>query len=326
VLGYHRVVERFEAEAPLTMPASLVSRSMLERHLDFIGRDHEFVSLDELGERLNARRRSRRPLAAVTFDDGYRDVYENAFPMLLRKGIPGAVFLVTNVVGTSEPQLHDRLHSLVQLAFRRWRAPVETFHRQLAALDLPETRALEMPRTADAFAWTRTLLTALSSRSLGLLIQHLEQDCGGEPQVPDGFLPMNWDMVAEMHRAGVTIGSHTRSHLLLTNESRGRVSEEVAGSRRELERRLGAPILHFAYPDGRFDRNAIKAVRQAGYRYGYTTCRHRDAGQPLLTIPRRVLWEHSAVDTQGRFDPLLLRYLEQSWIFGRYGCSRQSHA
>jgi peptidoglycan/xylan/chitin deacetylase (PgdA/CDA1 family) len=326
VLGYHRVVQRFDAEAPLTIPASLVSRRMLEQHLDAIGRDHEFVSLDELGRRLSEGQRSDRPLAAVTFDDGYRDVYENAFPMLLRKGIPAAVFVVTNLVGTSEPQMHDRLHSLVRLALRRWASPVETFQQRLAVLDVAETPRLKAPRTADAFAWSRALLIALSNRSLGMLIDHLEQEFGGAQQVPDGFLPMTWHMLAEMHRAGMTIGSHTRSHVLLTNESRVRVYEEVVESRRELERRLGAPVLHFAYPDGRFDRTAIKAVRLAGYRYGYTTCGHRDPGQPLLTIPRRVLWEHSAVDTRGEFDPSVLRYLAQSWIFGRYACTRQSHA
>ena len=61
----------------------------------------EFVSLDELGQRLSEGRRDDRPLAAVTFDDGYRDVYENAFPMLVRKGIPAAVFVVTKLIGTS---------------------------------------------------------------------------------------------------------------------------------------------------------------------------------------------------------------------------------
>ena len=51
VLGYHRVVEDFEASSRTSVPAMLVSRRMLERHLDWIGRRFRFVSLDELGMR-----------------------------------------------------------------------------------------------------------------------------------------------------------------------------------------------------------------------------------------------------------------------------------
>lgn len=326
VLGYHRVVERFEWEAPLTMPSSLVSVGMLERHLDCIGRDHDFVSLDELGQQLTAGRRRARPLAAVTFDDGYRDVYEHAYPMLVRKGIPAAVFVVTNLVGTSDLQTHDHLHSLLRIALRRWTRPAATLKTEVAALQIPEARRLRLPETDDAFVWARLMLTAFSSRSLRLVIDRLEREFGDDRLVPTGFMPMTWGMVEEMHRAGFTVGSHTSRHALLTNESSARVFEEVASSRRELQRRLRAPIEHIAYPDGRFNRTALKAVRLAGYRFGYTTCQHRDRRQPLLTIPRRVLWEHSAVDMRGRFVPALLRHQERVWLLGGRACSWQSHA
>jgi peptidoglycan/xylan/chitin deacetylase (PgdA/CDA1 family) len=324
VLGYHRVVERFDREAAWTMPASLVSRRMLERHLDCIGRHHEFVSLDELGTRLTERRRNGRPLAAVTFDDGYRDVYDNALPMLTRKGIPAAVFVVTDLVGTTKMQTHDRLHALLRSAFGSWTAPA--LLERMARAGVPETGRLSVPRSTDAFGWTRALLTGLSNRSLHQLIALLDDEFGGDRPTPEGLLTMTWAQVVEAHRAGFTIGSHTQSHVLLTNESGSRVFEEVAESRRELERRLGAPVAHFAYPDGRFNRTAVKAVRLAGYRFAFTTCRHRDRRDPLLTIPRRVLWEHSAVDTRGQFAPAVMRYLEQNWAPRRQPCSWQSHA
>ena len=49
ILGYHRVVEDVRAHLPTSIPAMLISRSMLERHLDWIGRRYRFVSLDEIG-------------------------------------------------------------------------------------------------------------------------------------------------------------------------------------------------------------------------------------------------------------------------------------
>jgi peptidoglycan/xylan/chitin deacetylase (PgdA/CDA1 family) len=283
-------------------------------------------SLDAGGACLARGLPPRRPLAAVTFDDGYRDVHENAFPLLRRKGIPAAVFLVTQLVGTDTLQRHDHLHALLRIGLRRWARPAEALRRRLAHPDIPEGRALRLGDDHDAFGWTRLVLTSLSSRGLDRLIALLEDELGAPRQAPPGFLPMTWSMVAEMHAAGMTIGSHTRTHALLTNESQARVLDEALASRRELEQRLGTPVRHFAYPDGRFNRTAVRAVRLAGYRCAFTTCSHQDPRHPLLTIPRRVLSEHSAVDTRGRFVPAVLHCLEQGWLFGRSGCTRQSHA
>jgi peptidoglycan/xylan/chitin deacetylase (PgdA/CDA1 family) len=70
------------------------------------------------------------------------------------------------------------------------------------------------------------------------------------------------------------------------------VREKITGSRQALEKRLGVPIQHFAYPDGRFNRAVVAAVAAPGYRFGYTTCLHRDSAGPSLTIPRIVFWEN----------------------------------
>ena len=117
---------------------------------------------------------------------------------------------------------------------------------------------------------------------------------------------MDWAMLQEMQRAGIHIGSHTLSHALLTNESMGKVVAEVEDSRREITHRLGVPPLHFAYPDGRFDRSVVAAVADAGYRFGYTTCRHQEPACPTLTVPRRLLWENACLDGFGRFSPAVM--------------------
>src|SRR5882672_10181139 len=123
VLGYHRVVEDFDAEARVEMPSMLTSRVMFERHLECLGRSFTFVSLDEIGDRLLNGLPFDRPVAAITFDDGYQDVYELALPILERKGIPAAMFVVTDLVGRPAWQIHDKLYHLVAKAFRSWDDP-----------------------------------------------------------------------------------------------------------------------------------------------------------------------------------------------------------
>src|SRR2546422_7067121 len=122
VLGYHRVVEDYTASAEHYMPGMLIGRRTLERHLDWLGRRYRFLSLDELGARLERGEPFDKPVAAITFDDGYADVYHYAFPMLKRKGIPSAVFVVTDLIGTSLLQSYDKLYKLLARAFSTWRS------------------------------------------------------------------------------------------------------------------------------------------------------------------------------------------------------------
>ncbi|HKN46487.1 MAG TPA: polysaccharide deacetylase family protein [Candidatus Polarisedimenticolia bacterium] len=307
VVGYHGVVEDFRAHLDTAIPAILTSRLTLERHLDWIGRRRRFVSLDELGRRLENGGGFEEPVAAVTFDDGYANVYDHAFPFLKRKGIPAGVFVVTDLVGGSRPNLHDHLYLLLAQAFKVRHWTPRDLGRLLGDLELrrPETAVGEAPG-ADPLTAMQALLADLPQEGVRRIISALEAEVEVGERVLEEVRPVTWEMLDEMRRAGVTIGSHTRSHGLLTNESPARVLNEIAGSRRELERRLGTAPVHFAYPGGRFDEAAVRAVRESGFRYGYTTCAHRDPANPLLTIPRKLLWERACLDVFGRFSPAIM--------------------
>jgi peptidoglycan/xylan/chitin deacetylase (PgdA/CDA1 family) len=307
VVGYHRVVEDFERSASRTIPAMLVGRPMLERHLDWIGRRFRPASLDEVGSRLENGTPRGKPLVAVTFDDGYRDVYHHALPLLQKKGFPVAVFITTGLAGTSRLPLHDRLFLLLKEGYRSWGAPREEILELLRGLGIdPPAAPWRRPDAPDPLVHMRALLEALPVADVERIALALEERLTIAPDVREEHLPLTWGMVEEMRRAGVTIGSHTRSHPLLTREDRHSVAEEVGGSRRDLESRLGIPVRHLAYPDGSFDPDTVRAVAESGYRYAYTACRHRDPDHPLLTIPRTLLWERSALDGLGRFSRTLM--------------------
>lgn len=323
IIGYHRVVEDFPAAARHAIPAMLISRPMLERHLDWIGRRYRFVPLDEVGERLERGEPFAEPVAAVTFDDGYRDVYDYAFPLLKRKGIPAAFFVVTDLIGTSHAHLHDTLYCLLAQAFAtRPSAPYDLARLLLGlGLRLPQiggTGGL----ARDPFTAMRILLGALPQARLLRVVEALQAEVEINESDLAELQPLSWQMLSEMHRSGMIIGSHTKAHVLLTNEGFQTALEETAGSRQELEQRLEAPIEHFTYPDGRFTATTVRTVAASGYRFGYTSCQHRDPVFPLLTIPRRILWQNSCLDARDRFSPAIMS-CQMHGIF-TIGC-RQHH-
>jgi len=280
IIGYHRVVEDFTSSAQDAIPSLLVSRDTLERHLDWLGRRYRFVDLDELGALLESGRPMDRPVAAITFDDGYEDFYDLALPTLLKKGIPGALFVCTDLVGTSRAQVHDKLYFL--LCRRRRTAPPEV------GIPLPSIAGM------NPYQAMRALLETVPWEGLQEVIRALETE---DPIPEHAFSPsVTWEQLDRIRRAGIVIGSHTRNHVVMTNESHERMTDEAAGSRGKLERMLGVPVRHFAYPSGIYDSDCVGAVAAAGYRYGYTTCRHRSSEHPLLTVPRTLWWEGSFWD------------------------------
>lgn len=312
LLGYHRVLDDAAACPSRGVPSMGLRAATLEGHLAFVGRRFRFVSLDEMGERIEAGTASG--LAAVTFDDGYADFAEIAFPLLQRMGIPAALFVVTDLLDTCGGFLHDRVYLALDRAFRR--APVSRVQALLVEQGLPVARV-----PAGAFAATRALLRCLDQASLHRACAALDGEFG-EAELPPRSL--SWDEVVRMSQAGLIVGSHTRTHSLLTRESPARVNEETGGSRAELERRLGTRVQHFVYPDGAFDATTVRAVKAAGYRFAYTGCQHRDADYPMLTLPRSVLWEGSTRGAMGQFSrDVLSSHLNR--IFGRSGRCRDDH-
>ena len=296
VLCYHRVVHDLRRHT-WSAPAMMISQRTLADQLDWVGRRYRFVELDELAagvESGNARGgRGARPMAAVTFDDGYADVYRNGLPVLARKGIPATVFVVTDLIGTDRLQLHDRLHALLRQANRRFGAS--------GLVSLFDRHRLEPPRWRNDVAWSEkqvtrlgeTLLATQPRATLDRLVEDLARYVEVPHEVAEALCALDWRMLGELQQAGVTIGSHTRSHRVLPNENDEDVFEELAGSKRALEIGLDTDVHHFSFPNGHFDQATLRAVRAAGYRYAYSTCAHRDPEHPALTIPRRTLWERS---------------------------------
>src|SRR5438128_642009 len=82
VIGYHQVVDTFRPDWRSGITSMQISAAMLERHLDWIGARYQFAALDEIGAHFESGTPFAKPMAAITFDDGYRDVYTNAFPLL----------------------------------------------------------------------------------------------------------------------------------------------------------------------------------------------------------------------------------------------------
>ena len=305
VLAYHAVVEDIRPHIGRAQLPNLISTAMLEQHLDWVGRHYQFVSLDDLGRRWESGEGLDQPLAAVTFDDGYVGVYQQAVPLLTRKGIPAAVFVITDAMDRPQLQLYDKVYVVLERVLPLL-GHSEVRLRQLFATHGLHAGAAQAGVLDDAFRTMRWLFTTLTQEQLAQAIRALETVVPIEEHEYPELHSLTWEMAKDMAETGFIIGSHTRTHALLTEESPEEVAAQTKGSLATLRHKLGRPVEHFAYPDGRCNPSVVAAVADAGYRFGYGTCLHRDSRYPHLTIPRKLLWERSCLDATGRFSPSVM--------------------
>jgi peptidoglycan/xylan/chitin deacetylase (PgdA/CDA1 family) len=315
------VVEDFKRSSQTAIPSMLISTSMLERQIDWLAMRFKIVSLDEIGLHLETSEKFQRPVAAITFDDGYADVYHNALPLLKRKGVPAAVFVVTDLVGTGRPQVFDRLYLLLKVLQSRKLPVANTVEEAMRAVDVG-IEDLNFIRSAqdEPFRIMTLLLKRLPHYRVGLVMTALERSSLVDDATLEECAPLTWDMIQTMHEEGIRIGSHTKSHTLLTSESLETTMQQLVESKRVLESRLQGAVEHFAYPDGRFNSPVVQAVNAAGYRFAYGICRRTDQTFPLLTIARKVLWERACINAWGNFSPSIMSCHAQAAFDVKHRC------
>ncbi|MBL8202932.1 MAG: polysaccharide deacetylase family protein [Blastocatellia bacterium] len=300
ILAYHRVVAdivRAEYDACYGL---VVSAETFERQLRIVQQHYEVVTMDDAAQIIRGEKRCQKPAAVITFDDGYADNYEVAWPILKRLGLPAMIYLPTSMIGQQQPLDHDRVHWLVLLAEARGVKLEE--HLQRAGI----ANAAEITAQADALAIIESLVYLPMSQRRAV-IESLEGELG-TITYPTGYRLMDWEMVCEMAQSGISFGSHTAHHPVLTYEDEATIETEINQSKQKLKDLLGQATAHFAYPNGYYNELVRGYVAKAGFATAVTTERRVvKAGDDLLTCGRFSLCEESTRGISGKFEAAIAR-------------------
>lgn len=299
IVSYHRVVDDFAHELKRSIPGLLIAQRTFRHHLEAAARaGYDFASLGDALDVMAGRRTAKKDLLVVTFDDGYRDVYRYAYPVMKQMGVPATTYLPTDFIGTERRFNHDRLFHLVHLAAR------EPALLRFAALP-PVAAALLTPIVEGRKTPSAALDDFIGEHAAGELLQviaTLEALLAptGKPLTPPQGDVMDWDEVRTMVRDGFEFGGHTRGHTVLTLEPQAVVEQEVAESKRIIERETGRPVVDFAYCNGWYSEELIRVLKAHGFRSGVTTEDYPNViGGDPFTLKRKVLWENFSVGLLG---------------------------
>ncbi|MGF7119278.1 polysaccharide deacetylase family protein [Methanobacterium oryzae] len=250
ILAYHRV-------GPQTDEWSLnpLSEKIFEYHINYLSKNFKIVTLSNLSEMI---RNGNVPEKAVviTFDDGYKDNYEVAFPILKKYNAPATVFLATGPVEEKNLFWWDKINYAL-------------FHTDMESIDLNHIGAYQLCCNEDK------ILAGLNiQEKLKKMDNNKKETVMGELiNLTDVTIPeklgkkylLSWDEIKKMNKNGIEFGSHTVTHPILTNVSIDKAKWELINSKKCIEENLETEVKSFAYPNGDFNAKLSSLVENLGY-------------------------------------------------------------
>ncbi|HXA75798.1 MAG TPA: polysaccharide deacetylase family protein [Candidatus Acidoferrales bacterium] len=236
---------------------------------------------------------SRRIRVAFTFDDGWSDNYSVAFPITREFEVPLTVFLCPGLIDQNSPFWPETVVGLM----RAVRPPAEEAEVE-AVIEGLKKYATE----------------AREQHLLKLSEQAQEQGMSIAPSDVDRTL--SWAAITEMDRAGVSFGSHTLTHQILTRIPLDTARQEVRQSKTAIETALQKCCDAFAYPNGSWSTQTRHLLAEEGFQLAVTTERGAwTATCDRLAIPRSNISEDNVVGPTHRFSPTMFEYTTfwKSW-------------
>jgi peptidoglycan/xylan/chitin deacetylase (PgdA/CDA1 family) len=298
ILTFHRV------QPPIA--TSFQPNELLEVGVEFLdrllghlrGQGLDLISMDEVRRRLVEQDFSRK-FVAITFDDGYRDNMQHAWPILQRHEAPFALYIATS--------FPDRLGELWWVALERVVAKVDRIAVEMNG----DTRFISCVGTSakrkafeEIYWWLRGMKDETELRRA---VRDLCARYGVDIKSPCNELCMDWPEIARMAEDPLcTIGAHTINHVFLNKVSADTARAEMARSAEIIEAALGKRPVHFAYPYGEVrsvGEREFKIAAELGFATAVTTTpsvlqpRHRET---LMALPR--------ISVNGEFQSL--RYVD----------------
>lgn len=231
-----------------------MSPDEFDSQMAYLSTHYNWMKLSELIDCMKRDRPVPADSVVLTFDDGFRDNYDNAFPILKKYKIPATIFLATGCVTDGQLPWSEQLGYVFQNTRKNaftWPEDggsvfetVTTDQRKTAYLSLKKKLAVQTGKQQQA------MINDLSHRL--------------EVNLPDNRM-LNWDQVSEMHQWGIEFGCHTRSHSLLAKVDFEYAVQEMQWSLCDLKERLNVSNPPFCFPGGSMNPNLIQRVSDIGF-------------------------------------------------------------
>lgn len=252
IIMYHRFSKTF---CPFRL-----SQPSFEQQIRLLVRRFKVVDLAEIVAWVKRSGVVPKNCVSITVDDGYKDFYLYAYPVLKKYNLPATVFLTTGFVDEKKWLWPDKIIYILE------NSEIKSFDFSLGdgveGFDIrtPEKRHRSQ---LTIFQYCTTVTDEQKNRVIENLADRLEVKVPDEPT--QEYLGLEWSEIAEMRKNNIRFGSHTVLHPILSKVSLKRLHYEIVNSKEIIEKKLGEEVNLFCYPNGNYSDLTIKVLKEANY-------------------------------------------------------------
>jgi len=257
ILMFHRVLPVSDRPRIHNHKSLEITPEQLERVIVFFKkRDYEFISLDDLSRR-RGEFPGKRKFVVFTFDDGYVDNYQYAYPVFKKHNVPFTIYVATCL---PDSQAVLWWYLLEDIVLNRGQLQLEVEGKKVSF------RSETMKEKEIAFNKIRNWFALADEKRLLALVGSLFSGNEDAISAKTRELSLTWQQIIELSQDPlVTIGSHTVNHFPLDSLTTEKSTYEIAQSKKIIESHIDKEVKHFCYPLGSHGKKEIEILKNTTY-------------------------------------------------------------
>jgi len=230
-------------------------------YIRFIKNNFEVLSQEQLISLVDSNRTLDKSYAYITFDDGYKDNYELAFPALKSEKLPATFFVATGLIGSNIVAWWDEI----------------AWHVKQCANKTIQLSTWTHKLTIGNSVYPKDIREVLSQfkkspKNIESQLSELREISGKHLSYNESEF-MSWKQLGIMEQNGMTIGAHSHSHRVLSSLNKEELVHELSYSKKLLEDSLKNEITTISYPVGNsttYNSEMFKEIEKQGYKLAFT--------------------------------------------------------
>jgi len=220
-----------------------------DKLIKFISKHYDIITIDYL---LENKSKNLKNKCIITFDDGYKDFLENAYPILQKYNIKSTLFVTVNPVNTNSLIWTSELNKAIENTTKN---TLElTFNNKLNKYNISNT----LQKQKVVFNLLQ-ILKNISNKEQNKIISQIKTKLNYTK--PDNINFLNWNDINKL-KTQVNIQSHSLTHSFMTTLTDNELDEELIMSKKILSDKTNTNIKYFSYPIGDYNNNVIEKTKK----------------------------------------------------------------
>ncbi|MEK7117369.1 MAG: polysaccharide deacetylase family protein [Patescibacteria group bacterium] len=254
-------------------PCSIIE---FEKQMEFLSKNYKIVSIPEVFN--SSKENITGKFCAITFDDGLKDQYENAFPVLKKYDISATFFPITSTLSNRIPPTH-KLHVLLSISSAEeisniFSNFIDKFYPDLKTIySIPKDKRIYSRRlhedilTANLKETLISLNYDIKNRFLRYCFKMFHLD---EKSISKEIF-MSEEELKKISKEGMNIGGHSHGHYSMEAVNPDFIKKDIQLSCEILSEMLDNYSRIYSYTHGHNSNSGIKILTELGFEYGVTT-------------------------------------------------------